>query len=181
MSSEGVKLDAATKDLIRRLAGIGLTTQEIAHVTGVPSSTFYYRMSRDPEISNAIHQGKAQYKADLLTRAFQRARRGDGDMLKFLLARVCGVNEKQIHEHRFGVNVDYSEMTLDQLEAQKEEIQERLNCLDNQTVLALLPAGSTPISESIPVSFTPIQEPETKPSEQQPSAIPSQKRSTGSY
>lgn len=179
--SEGGKLDAATKDFIRRLAGLGLTTQEIAHVTGVPSSTFYYRMSRDPTISEAIQQGKAQFKADLLTRAFKRARHGDSDMLKFLLARVCGVNEKQVHEHRFGASVDYSEMTLEQLDDQRKQIEERLNCLNNQTVMALLPAGSTPISESIPASFTATDSEPTTPSSETPNAIPLPKLSTGSY
>jgi len=119
---------------IKQLAGLGLTTREIANFFQMSPDTFYVRCRENPEILRTIEEGKTEAKKNLLAKSYLKAiggkpqdpNSGDNDMLKWLLARVHGMSEKQIIEHR--MRMQEENLTIDELEERIKELEEKESC-----------------------------------------------------
>ncbi|MCA9813349.1 MAG: hypothetical protein KC483_10895 [Nitrosarchaeum sp.] len=126
-------LDSHLKS-IEAFAGLGLTNKEIAHILGISEARFYDRIKEKPEIAESIERGKATAKNNLLAKAYNKSigkgandlNSGDNDMLRWTLARVHGMSEKKILEHRDGDNLknkskEELEKLLQEMEAEQNE------------------------------------------------------------
>jgi hypothetical protein len=84
---------------IARWAGAGATKAQIAGALGMSVSTYMERQATNPEISEAYERGQGKGITDLADKAFTMARRGNKDLLKFLLERKGGftATTKQVH------------------------------------------------------------------------------------
>jgi hypothetical protein len=80
--------------MVRRLAGIGCTAQEIAVGCGVGEETLYARLRDTPEIKAAITEGREQGKTTLRRLQWQRAQTGSDTMLIWLGKQVLGQKDK---------------------------------------------------------------------------------------
>jgi len=56
-----------------KLAGIGLTIKQIAHMLDVSKATLDRRMSEDPKVSEALEKGRAQAASKVMMSAFNMA------------------------------------------------------------------------------------------------------------
>lgn len=62
---------------VERLAGLGLTQEEIACSLGIAASTFYNHKAESGEIGDAIKRGKASAAQEVSNQLFQRCKNGD--------------------------------------------------------------------------------------------------------
>ena len=75
--------------LVRRLAGVGLTVEEIAMVCGVSKSTVLRHASR------ALNRGRANMTISLRRAQFRSAKRGNVAMLIWLGKQYLGQRDRQ--------------------------------------------------------------------------------------
>jgi hypothetical protein len=79
--------------LIIKGARAGATKEQIASALGMSAETFYQRQKENPEISKAFQEAQGVGILDLADKAFTMARRGNKDLLKFLLERKGGYTQ----------------------------------------------------------------------------------------
>lgn len=87
------KFDEEQIELVRNLARF-LTQEQIANVLGMSHSTLKNRMSDQPEILEAFHQGKASMIADVAHKAYSMAMDGHFGAIKLILKSQGGWSEK---------------------------------------------------------------------------------------
>lgn len=125
-------IDLSDLHTIEKLAKLGHPVGEICDILGMSRSTFYERVAEMPEILRTVKRGKADGKSNLLRKANLKAygkdptdpAQGDSDMIKFLLARVHGLSEKQVIEHHEGR--EYDGMTDEELWQEFDKLKEML-------------------------------------------------------
>lgn len=122
--SDKLVIEESDLKKIEAFAALGLSVVEIADVFNISRATFFERMSEMPEIRQIIQRGKAAAKNNLLRKSYDMALEGDKDMLKYLLSRVHGLSETQVHEIQQKVNVG---------EMSDEEIIEEIDRLTKKT------------------------------------------------
>ena len=82
--------------LLRRSAGIGCTMEELSAVLGVPRRTLYDRMKQDPDIKDAIEEGRAQCCLTLRRLQWQAAEGGNVTMLIWLGKQYLGQRDRPV-------------------------------------------------------------------------------------
>lgn len=91
-------LDKDTPNLIeqaRKLASLGLNQQTIAAALGISRSTFYRRLTENPELELAIEQGRALAVADVAQKMMARAKTGDDfQSMAFILRSRGGFDDR---------------------------------------------------------------------------------------
>ncbi len=118
--SDKFVFDLSDIDQIEKMAEIGLNVGEICEIFGIHRDTFYERAKEMPDLLPTVERGKKNGKRSLLLKAHQKAfgwkpkhpKSGDNDMIKFLLSRVHGLAEKQVHEIKTSDLDDKSEAEL---------------------------------------------------------------------
>jgi hypothetical protein len=81
-------------DLVRRLAGIGCTIEELAVACAVAVETMYHRMELEPALGVAYQEGSALGKTTLRRLQWQKAQTGDSTMLIWLGKQMLGQRDK---------------------------------------------------------------------------------------
>lgn len=98
-----IKLDI---EEIERLAGIGLTDEEICYAVGVSHQTFYKNKRNSAVFAEAIKRGKATAKSRIGKRIFEKAEAGDTTALIWVEKSRYGYTDKQDIEIRLESEVD---------------------------------------------------------------------------
>jgi hypothetical protein len=83
---------------IMRMAGLGLTLDEIALILDINPGTLD-RWLVDPEIKKLYKMGRAEIHHKMTTSAYRMALEGDRVMMIFLLKTKFGYREVERHEH----------------------------------------------------------------------------------
>jgi hypothetical protein len=82
-------------DMVRNAAGIGCTVHEIASVLGIGRSTMHKYMALNPEIQEAIDEGRDKGCATLRRQQWHRATAGSDTMLIWLGKQFLGQKDRQ--------------------------------------------------------------------------------------
>jgi hypothetical protein len=102
--------------IVRRAAGLGATVDEIAALLGVPRRTLYDRMEQDPEIQQALDEGRDQGRITLRRLQWQQAEAGNPTMLIWLGKQLLGQRDR--HEvEQTGTGAGTQNLVLLHLEA----------------------------------------------------------------
>ena len=80
--------------VLRRAAAIGCTNEELAVVVGVCSKTFYDHLKQDPDMQQAIDEGRQAGRTTLRRLQWQRANAGSDTMLIWLGKQLLGQRDK---------------------------------------------------------------------------------------
>ena len=92
---------------VERLAGLGLTQEQIAHNLGIGLSTLYKRKSEMKEFVEAIERGKANAINQVANRLFEKAMDGDNvAMIYFMKCRDPQQWNERVIEKKHGVEPD---------------------------------------------------------------------------
>ena len=86
---------------IETMAGYGLSRDQILRVLGFSEMTYYRRAAEDPRITEAMERGRAKAETVISQKAYQMARDGHADMIKFWLK--CRARWKETTEHKVEV------------------------------------------------------------------------------
>ena len=87
---------------VERLAGMGLTREQIALCLGISETTLYDRQRESEEFAQAIKKGEAVGIQQVANKLFSKATvDGDTTSLIFYLKTRAGWKETQVNEHRF--------------------------------------------------------------------------------
>jgi hypothetical protein len=81
-------------DVVRRAAGLGCTTSEIATLVGVGRATFFDHLKVDEDLKNAIDEGRARGCITLRRMQWQQAELGNPTMLIWLGKQLLGQRDK---------------------------------------------------------------------------------------
>jgi hypothetical protein len=87
------KIDIDIKE-IERLAGLGLTEEEIALNLGVSVDTLGRRKKDTADFAESIARGKARTKRNIGNKVYEKAMNGDSSMLKWFEQSRFGYTEK---------------------------------------------------------------------------------------
>jgi len=86
---------------VKTLAGLSCTEPEIASVIGVNYATWKRHKKQDPEIAEAVEQGKQQGNASLRRMQWKTAEEGNATMQIWLGKNRLGQSDKQqIEQHQ---------------------------------------------------------------------------------
>ena len=83
---------------IERLAGLGLTREEIALCIGVSETTIYNRQRESEVFEAAIKSGRANAARDISNKLFELAKAGDMTAIIWYEKTRCGRTDKVAHE-----------------------------------------------------------------------------------
>lgn len=92
---------------VERLAGLGLTNEEIALALGISEATLYRRKVDTESFERAMKRGKAKVKVDIGNRVYEKAMEGDSSMLKWFEQSRFGYSEKQAIDHSGKLEIEY--------------------------------------------------------------------------
>lgn len=106
MTRPGPKRREVDLDRLRELAAKGLTRETMASLLGVSIRTFYERQVENPQISQAINEGRAKLADEMADRLLQKALAGDTRACMFFLDRRCGWNRRDERTINHNVTVD---------------------------------------------------------------------------
>lgn len=81
-------------DVVRRAASIGCTSEEIAAMLGIGRRTLFDRMEQDPDIKDAVDEGRAQGRVTLRRLQWKEAQAGNPTMLIWLGKQLLGQRDK---------------------------------------------------------------------------------------
>jgi transcriptional regulator with XRE-family HTH domain len=98
---------------VERLAGLGLTQEEIALSLGVSLATITRRSRDSDDFDEAIKRGSARALGEVANALFQRAIRGDISAAIWWEKTRAGRSEKNVNQN---LNVDISNLSNEQLE-----------------------------------------------------------------
>jgi hypothetical protein len=98
-------------NLVRRLAGIGCTVDEIAVACGVSIRCMFKRIEAEPELAEAIEEGRATGKATLRRLQWQGARAGNATMLIWLGKQLLGQRDKTEITGKDGGAIQHEDVT----------------------------------------------------------------------
>ena len=88
-------------DQVRTLAGLSCTEPEIASVLGINYATWKRHKKQDPEIAEAVEQGKQSGNASLQRMQWKTAEEGNATMQIWLGKNRLGQSDKQqIEQHQ---------------------------------------------------------------------------------
>ena len=114
---------------IETMSGYGLSRDQILRVLGISEMTYYRRAAEDPRITDAMERGRAKAETVISQKAYQMARDGHADMIKFWLK--CRARWKETTEHKVEISGEakvthqlnhIANMTEKELEAHLEKI-----------------------------------------------------------
>lgn len=100
---------------VKRLAGQGLTLDQIARCLGIARTTFWQARKADEELQQALEDGKAEAVRDVTNALYQKALEGDNTAMIFWLKNRAGWADAYKHEV---TNKSPDEMTIDELAEQ---------------------------------------------------------------
>lgn len=114
-----IEFSNGDKDIIVRMAALGMTLKETADVIGVSKNSLKNLLESDHKFFARCEAAKSQIKYSLINKAFMLAEVGNDSMLKFLLRTRFGFST----QHNQGVpasqhqinSVDYSNMSVEEL------------------------------------------------------------------
>jgi hypothetical protein len=81
-------------DVVRRAAGIGCTTGEIATLVGIGHRTFFDHLKADEDLKNAVEEGRDQGRITLRRLQWQQAHAGNPTMLIWLGKQLLGQRDR---------------------------------------------------------------------------------------
>jgi hypothetical protein len=81
-------------DVVRRTAGLGCTSDEIATLLGIGRRTFYDYLKADEGLKDAIDEGRDQGRITLRRLQWQEAKAGNATMLIWLGKQLLGQRDK---------------------------------------------------------------------------------------
>lgn len=84
---------------VERLAGLGLSEEQIALSVGVCRDTITRRKREDPAFHAAIKRGKAKTATDIANALYNKAMTGDTTAIIWYEKTRCGFSDKQRVEH----------------------------------------------------------------------------------
>jgi hypothetical protein len=90
-------------DTLERAASIGCTTIEIAALLSVAPSTLFLRLSKEPELQEAIDRGRAKGRATLRRYQWHKAGSGSDTMLIWLGKQMLEQRD-QVHQTLTGAD-----------------------------------------------------------------------------
>lgn len=108
MGRKKIEIDIAEAE---RLAGLGLTQEEIALSLGISERTLYENKAKSAEFAEAIKKGKAKTKRTVANRLFEKVEDGDlGAIIWFEKTRL-GYSDKMVnaHEGEVVIRVKYAD------------------------------------------------------------------------
>ncbi len=120
-----VTITPSVLETIEKLAGYGLTTEQIADYLGVSRPTFYRYQAKDPRINETIERGKAKAATMITGRAYQMAADGKHEsMTKFWLQTRLRwrTEERVVHEGAIDTSGHVSTLTAEQREKRIKEL-----------------------------------------------------------
>ncbi len=107
---------------IEKLAGLGMSMEQIASVFNVSPDTLYRRMKEgNAELSAAILRGKTLAIQKVAEKAFELALAGDVGMIRYILSAKGGWSEKSQIFHE-GLSQNVTVIVGDQLKKMAEEV-----------------------------------------------------------
>lgn len=106
MAKPRVEIDMAE---VERLAGLGLTQEEIATSLGFSERTFRNRKKDSAAFADAIKRGKASAAEEISNQLFEKAKTGDLGAIIWYEKTRCGRTDK--------LTIDLSKLTDEQLAA----------------------------------------------------------------
>lgn len=99
MAKTGRKKIEVDLEEVERLAGLGLTNEEIALSLGIGEATVYRKKNEDDSFDSAIKKGRIKVKREISNVLYDKAIGGDlGSIVWFDKTRL-GFSDKVSHEH----------------------------------------------------------------------------------
>jgi hypothetical protein len=83
-----------TASAIEHMAGIGMSQEQIAAVFSISIDTYRRRIEESPELAASFHRGQNVGLMELQNKAFEMAKDGNTQMLKYVLSTKGNWNEK---------------------------------------------------------------------------------------
>lgn len=109
-----LKISEQDRGEIKRLAGLGLTVEEIATIKGISARTLYNRCAAE------MKEGKTSAKALVISRLMQNIKDGKEASIFFYLKTQCGWKETQVIEGDVSINHVISAKPIDDNEWAKK-------------------------------------------------------------
>jgi predicted DNA-binding protein (UPF0251 family) len=101
MAPPRIALTARDLRAIERMAGCGLTQQEIAATLGISGDTLTRRKleANETAVAEALERGRAKAAAAVGNALYRKALKGDVPAIRWFEATRFGRSEKQVLEH----------------------------------------------------------------------------------
>lgn len=108
MGRKKIEIDIAE---VERLAGLGLTQEEIALSLGISERTLYENKAKSAEFAEAIKSGKAKTKRTVTNKLMEKIEDGDLGAIIWYEKTRLGFNDKVVnsHEGEIVIRVKYAD------------------------------------------------------------------------
>ena len=96
-------------DRLAKVAGYGLTMEQVAGAFGMSRATFYNLMADHPEIRDRLEQGRASAVKTVAGKLYNKAIKGDLAAIIFFLKSKGGFSERHDfnHSHTGGIEINH--------------------------------------------------------------------------
>lgn len=110
----GPKEKKINLEQVKKLAGLGLTKDEIGMTLGMSHTSFYNKKRMNPEIEEAIQKGRAKFKIFITDILIKQAKKGSASAAIWLDKTRCGTRETIGVDFNGNLNANVSQETNDE-------------------------------------------------------------------